>query len=190
MEKKEQIRQLALQRRDSMSLKEIKNKSEKITKKLLSMDQYRQAASILFYTSFRSEVITDDMINAAINQGKKVFLPVVSKSEKRLDIKNINSIDDLVISPLGIREPKPEGPIVDEKKINLVIVPGCCFDKQGYRLGYGGGYYDRLIGELREDTLTIALAFESQVIKSVPVDKHDKKIDTLITEDAIYVSQS
>ncbi|WP_334302803.1 5-formyltetrahydrofolate cyclo-ligase [Romboutsia hominis] len=85
-----------------------------------------------------------------------------------------------------MREPKPEcSPEVEVKDIDVVIVPAVAYDKDCYRLGYGGGFYDRFIERLREDAITVGIAFDLQIFDSVPKEDHDAQLDYIITESQI-----
>lgn len=186
MDIKKDIRKKALVDRDSLPEEERVQKSNLITEVVLKQEIYRKAENVLLYASFNSEVQTDELISRTIALGKNTLLPVVIPGEKKLIAKRIESLDDVYLSDLGIREPKENLAEVDYHMIDVVIVPGCCFDKKGYRIGYGGGYYDRLIDKLHLRAVTIGLAFEKQIVDTLPFEAHDRKVDMIITEENIY----
>jgi len=147
----------------------------------------------MFYVSFRSEVKTEKMIRNALNLGKRVAVPIVDREKIMVsEIKNLK--EELTKGSLGLREPKKEfRRRVDQKKIDLVVVPGVVFDRTGGRLGYGRGYYDRF---LRSSSIAlrmgrsahcalIGLAFDLQIARKIPLVGKDVRVDKIVTESGI-----
>ncbi len=107
-----------------------------------------------------------------------------------MDIYPYTSHDDLIKSKYGILEPKDDNTLVINPEIlDIVITPGVVFDEEGYRIGYGGGFYDKLFEKIEDRVVKIAIGFELQVIDKVPRDSYDKAVDYLITEEKIYTFQ-
>ena len=138
----------------------------------------------MVYLNFRSEVLTDELIENLFKQGKKVVVPISIKGTRTLLLSEINSLsDDLELDFYNIRVPKKESiKEVSPADIDFVITPGVAFSKDKYRMGYGGGYYDTFIEKLRADALTCALAFDVQIFDKIPKEEHDKQMDYVITE--------
>lgn len=192
-EKKRKIRQEFLKKRNNLSRDEIKSKSEKIEKELFSLPEFQRAKTVMFYVSFRSEVETEKMTRNALKLKKKIVIPVVH-GEKIVvsEIKNLKK--ELTKGSFGVKEPKKEfRRRVNQKEIDLVIVPGVVFDKRGGRLGYGRGYYDRFLrsksirsrmSRSRQCAL-IGLAFDLQIARKIPLVKGDMKVDKIVTESGI-----
>ncbi|HUW22702.1 MAG TPA: 5-formyltetrahydrofolate cyclo-ligase [bacterium] len=192
-EKKRKIRQEFLKKRNNLSRDEIKSKSEKIEKELFSLPEFQRAKTVMFYVSFRSEVETEKMTRNALKLKKKIVIPVVH-GEKIVvsEIKNLKK--ELTKGSFGIKEPKKEfRRRVNQKEIDLVVVPGVVFDKSGGRLGYGRGYYDRFLrsksirsrmSRYRQCAL-IGLAFDLQIARKIPLVKRDMKVDKIVTESGI-----
>ncbi len=186
MEKKE-LRSFMLKKRERLKEPEIKEKSDAIREKLNTLEEYRRAEGVLFFLSFGTEVRTETMVRESLASGRIVVVPQTDRREKRLILSRLlNYEEDLYPGTWGIPEPRP-GALrpVDLAVIDLVIVPGLAFDREGGRLGYGGGYYDRLFPELKAGVPLVALAFSCQLVAKVPLASHDKKIDFLITEKEI-----
>jgi 5-formyltetrahydrofolate cyclo-ligase len=145
-------------------------KSSLIKKKLFSSQAYKKAKTILFYASFDGEVDTKEMLRQALKNGKAVALPQIMEEQKSIIPSRVFDLDkELGIGPYGIMQSlsnyiRP----VALSDIDLVIVPGVAFDKAGNRLGRGKGYYDRFLRKLPATTPTIGLAFDFQVIESLP----------------------
>jgi len=192
-EKKRKLRQEFLKKRNNLSRNEIDSKSEKIEKALFALPEFQRAKTIMFYVSFRSEVETEKMIRNALNLRKRVVVPVV-EGEKIVvsEIKNFKK--ELTKGSFGIREPKKEfRRRVEQKDIDLVVVPGVVFDKMGGRLGYGRGYYDRFLRSksirlkrgCSHQCALIGLAFDLQITRKIPLVEKDVKVDKIVTESGI-----
>jgi 5-formyltetrahydrofolate cyclo-ligase len=171
---------------DSLSVQTHKLKSRIITDALLKSDEYREAETIFIYYPFRKEIDTREIIKDALAKNKKIALPKVSGSEiKIFFITGVKK--DLKPGSFDILEPDiSRCQEADLKNIDLVIVPGLCFDLNFNRLGYGGGFYDRILEKLDKKVKKIALAFDLQIFNNVPACSHDKKVDIIITESNIY----
>ena len=174
---KQAIRKQILKERDSLTEKEIKEKSKLIEEKLFSLPEYKKAKTVSFFVSFGSEVYTHDMIKEALKE-KEVCVPVVQGDY--ILLSKINGFGDLdkqgkygILEPSSIIE-------IDKELVDLIIVPGVAFDKKGYRIGYGRGYYDKLLKEFNGKT--IGLAFSLQIVNKIPKEEHDIRVDKVITE--------
>ena len=181
---KKAFRKMALDKRNTLREEEIKEKSALIKAHLENLDAYQKSNTVMVYLNFRSEVLTDDLIENLFKQGKKVVVPISIKGTRTLLLSEIKSLsDDLELDFYNIRVPKKESiKEVSPADIDFVITPGVAFSKDKYRMGYGGGYYDTFIEKLREDALTCALAFDVQIFDKIPKEDHDKQMDYVITE--------
>lgn len=171
--------------RKNLSKFEVLEKSNRIKKNLFDIKEFKQARTILFYVSYDNEVYTHDMVKESMSSGKNVVVPVSDKENRRLILSKLESLDDLDYGAYGILEPKKER--VNEVSldmINLIIVPGVGFDEQGYRVGHGMGYYDRVLKD-STNALHIGLAFEFQIVDEIPAEKHDIPVDKIVTEKRI-----
>jgi len=183
---KKLIREKILRIRNSLTNEEIKNYSDKIIDALIDSEFFKQSNNIMCYVSFNSEVYTHQFISKAIENGKNISVPYVDPINKIMLPCNINSIDELVIGHYGILSPDQKNlKSIDPKSIDLVIVPGAAFDREGYRVGYGGGYYDKFLPTLKKDAKKVGLAFSFQLIDKVPHEKYDIPVDFIITENSI-----
>ncbi|MCT4507653.1 MAG: 5-formyltetrahydrofolate cyclo-ligase [Tepidibacter sp.] len=184
---KKEFRKKVISDRKKQNPELINLNSELIFQNLLKLDEIEKANVIMAYLDFNSEVKTDNIINYFLSQNKKIVVPLSIVDEKKLLLSEIKDIkNEVYIGTYGIREPKPKfiRP-VDAKNIDIVIVPAVAYDTNGYRLGYGGGYYDRFLESLRDDCITIGIAFEIQVFDKVPKEDHDAKLNYIITEKRI-----
>ncbi len=170
-------RRVILKKRNRLSKPEIIEKSKVIKEKLFSSPEYKKAKTVMFYASFGSEVYTLDMIKEAL-KNKNICVPVV----KGLiivpsTIKNIKDFNKK--NKYGILEPSKTKRI-DKENIDLVIVPGVCFDKLNHRIGYGVGYYDNFLKSFKGKK--IGLAFKMQILEIIPCCAWDVRLDKVISE--------
>ena len=183
---KKALKQKVLAERDKHPEEHRHSKSCTIASHLYSLPEYKSSRTILFYVSIGSEVKTYDMIEHALKAGKRVCVPVTDKEVHEITPCEIRSFDDLSKGTFGIPEPIERNP-VPLSQIDLVVVPGVAFDEQGNRLGYGMGYYDKLLRKLRAPA--IALSFELQLLPSIPTESHDVKVSKIITEKRVIEAE-
>jgi 5-formyltetrahydrofolate cyclo-ligase len=141
--------------------------------------------TVFLFLSMNSEIDTRPLLESALKDGKKVFVPKVY-SEK-LVFYNVTSAEGpWEKGAFGIREPAAGGKAASfEDFPALIVVPGLAFDKSGNRLGKGGGYYDRFLGELDTEYTTIGLCMDFQIVDFVPAGEKDKKMDRVLTQNEI-----
>jgi 5-formyltetrahydrofolate cyclo-ligase len=169
-----------------MKQEERSAKSREIEQRLFALPEFRAADLVLFYASFRGEVETHGMIRRALAAGKRIVLPKVSGKE--LLLFEVTDFDrDVGPGQWGIPEPSGGAPTRPEQ-IDFIIVPGAAFDEQGNRLGYGAGFYDKLLKGY--EGMTAALAFELQIAAEVPADPHDVPMRKIITEKRVIEIRS
>lgn len=181
------LRNTILDKRNMLSIAEIQEKSLAIKEALFDLSAFKEAHTVMFFVSFRSEVMTDFMIKEALALGKKVAAPRSVKHTSTLQTYYLNDFyTDLSFGAYGILEPKSDRcKRADTGDIDMVIVPGSAFTRSGDRVGYGAGYYDRFFGSLPEKALKVALAFELQIVDDISVSETDVKVDMIITEEGI-----
>ncbi len=184
---KKELRKSALALRDTLEEAEIAEKSALIKGRLFGLEEFRQGQTIMFFLSFGKEVLTESMVRESLSRGKKILVPKTDTRNKGLILSRLLDYDrDLAPGVWGIPEPRP-GALRPAKprEVDLVVVPGVAFDREGNRLGYGGGYYDRLFPTLKAGTPLVALAFACQLVPAVPTSPHDQQIDCLVTEEQV-----
>ena len=158
-------------------------KSKKIQKKLFTMKEFIEAKIILFYASFDGEVETFKMMKLAQKLGKRIALPRIMNIQRKILPVLISHLEnDLVDGPYGIKQPRANLKAVERlEDLDLVIVPGVAFDRENNRLGRGAGYYDRFLSNLPPGLPTFGLAFDFQVINSLPhQEDHDFFVSRVI----------
>ncbi len=184
---KAETRHLALSGRDGLDCDSRQEKNRLIADKFLALTEYQQAETVLFYVSFRSEVGTHSLIEHVLKQGKQVAVPKVFREIRRLKLYRITSMDELVSGYHGIYEPPADvdREVLDTGSIDIIAMPGVAFDASGCRVGYGGGYYDRLLKTVSSKTVRVALAYKTQIMEKVPVEPHDQRVNKIVTENGV-----
>jgi 5-formyltetrahydrofolate cyclo-ligase len=168
--------------------------SERAVAALVKLPEYQNAHTVLWYLDCRSELRTRQALPDALASGKKVVVPYCTVDEQganKLGLWWLESMDELIVGKWKILEPPRErwgepGKEIAPEEIDLVIVPGVGFSRDGGRMGNGQGYYDRLLVRARPDCPLIALCYESQLFDDLIVSPHDVYMDKLVTESAVY----
>jgi 5-formyltetrahydrofolate cyclo-ligase len=182
---KKEIRKQVLSARDGMPPAERAKKSREIEERLFSLSEFQSSRVVMFFASFRSEVETERMIRRTLRAGKRVVLPKVKGAE--LGLFEIRDFDnDVSPGAWNIPEPRESAP-VEIRDIDLIILPGAAFDERGNRVGYGAGFYDKLLPGFQKST--VALAFEVQMAPRVPASAHDIPVQKIITEKRVITAQ-
>ena len=167
------------------SIENKKEKSHEIFKRIIDLDEYKNCKVIALYKSLESEVNTDELIDYSFNKGIVVALPRVIGND--LKFYKISDQENFEKSNFGVEEPIEDiNNFVSPSLIDLVIVPGVCFDTHKNRYGFGKGFYDRVLAST--SAKSVAICFEEQVIKDkeLPVDYNDIKVDKIVTDKNIY----
>ena len=187
LETKAALRRAVLLRRDALPERERALLGGRIVATILDLQAYGDAGVVLAYASFGTELQTDELLRRVLADGKVLLLPRVERGGLGLyEVRDVAA--DLEPGTLGIREPIPDRcPLVNPDGVDFALVPGVAFDKRARRLGYGGGFYDRLLtGGLPEGTPLVSGAFGVQIVDEVPTDPHDAPVDLVVTEKGAY----
>lgn len=168
-------------KRDNLDKAKKKDIDKRIRDKFLNSDAFNKSKFIFIYVNMDSEIDTLNIINEAIQKGKRVAVPKVFPILKEMKALEIKSLLDLNESgAFGILEPKFSNNDVSHV-VDLVILPGLAFDEDGNRIGYGGGFYDKFLSKYK-DLKKIALCYEFQILKNICKEEFDQKVDEIITE--------
>lgn len=183
MQNKKDLRTLYKQKRQCLAQKEEKD--------LLILNNFKQSSlylsckNLFVYVSGKIEVDTRRLIKDALKSGKKVACPVCNTEECTMNFYYISSLSHLKVGAYGIEEPDssacPEAIPTDD---TVVVVPGLSFDQNGYRLGFGKGYYDRYISSHKAKY--IGLCYDECISKTLPKGEYDKKVSAFVTEEKIH----
>ncbi len=188
MKTKKELRKEILQLRDALSEKERREKSHQIAEKVIAQKEFIEADKVLLFASYHSEVDTFEIFQAARGASKDVYYPKVLGKE--MEFYLVEKEGDLVEGYRGIREPEviPEKKLIPQPEDKIcVIMPGAVFDKNGNRIGYGGGYYDKFLQRFanwKEHVFKLAIAFKCQIVEPgrILCEDYDVKPDAIVTE--------
>lgn len=161
----------------AMTRQQIAEKSEALARQLYAHPLYQNARCIYGYLPYNQEVRTTAMLEKALLDGKRVAVPKVYGDTMRFVY--ITDLSKVEKGYCGIPEPVEDGPVAQEEDA-LVLMPGLAFDHEGGRMGYGGGFYDRLL-EKEPKHPTLALCYDFQMVERVPMEEHDHRVDAVIT---------
>ena len=176
-------------RRDALSPETRAAFSARITARLLALDSYRAAQTVLAYSSFGSEFDTSALIHHALAQGKTLLLPRVDRASRTLTLHAVKDLArDLQPGVWRILEPNPQrAPIMQVFDFKCILVPGLAFTSGCERLGYGAGFYDELIARCTQKPALVAAAFATQMVDDMPCTPADRRVDLVVTEDKTYL---
>lgn len=185
-EERERLRRAVLAQRDQLEPETRTTFSRAISERFWMLEELRGAGTIHLSLSVGSEVSTQDVVAEARRRGVRVVVPVTMTAERRLLLTELVEGARLVPGPFGIPEPTPDTRVpVAIDVLGAVVVPGLAFDPQGNRLGWGAGYYDRLLAGLRPGIPVVALAFECQIVPAIPSLGHDVRMSAIVTEQRV-----
>ena len=190
----DEVRRLKQQMRVEASARRVKQLdverlSRQIFQQLAALPEYVRAGTLMLYLDVRSEVHTRWFVPTAWDQRKRVVVPYCEDGE--IELFRLDRFDELAPGTMGVLEPKPSlrrrpDKKIDPAELDLIVAPGLAFDRRGSRLGYGKGYYDRLLHRVRADATKLAVCFECQLFAEIPVLPHDIRMDGVVTEKAVY----
>jgi 5-formyltetrahydrofolate cyclo-ligase len=152
--------------------------------RLIALQAFRQARTVLLFYSFGFEIPTGDITQRSLDGGKRVLLPLLESGG--LVAAELRPGDSLTATTYGPKEPSNRV-AVDPSQIDLVVAPGLGFDRQGYRLGYGGGHYDRYLTTLSPTTPRIGIAFHQQLLPDLPHEAGDERMDIVVTDQEVHL---
>lgn len=176
---KSKIREQIKAKRDSLSKEELLHLSKLVIENLSSIDDFNKRNNIMFYISKDNEVHTHNIIKSLMKK-KKIIVPITDKNS--LIASELTDFSNLKLGPFSVLEPTTIKEISPDD-IDIVIIPGVAFDRNGNRVGYGKGYYDIFLK--KTNALKIALAFDFQVVDKIETSTHDVSVDIIVTEKEI-----
>ena len=178
-EEKAALRRSLKEQRAALDLQLCAQWDETIARKVIGSEWFAKADMVLCYVSAGREVDTTAILEAAWRQGKQVAVPRCA-AKGQMDFFVINSREDLVPGSYHIPEPREACPRAEATPVSLCIVPGLSFDQRGFRIGYGGGYYDRFLAQFPGKS--VGLARSLFFTEKLPTDQYDLAVDAIITE--------
>ena len=188
---KQSIRQRILTEREQLSAGLRAQFSAAIVERIVQMPEYQAARVVLGYMNFGAEFESELWVRKALADGKQLLLPKVNRATNTLDVYRVTNLQhDLAPGAWNIREPLPERCVkVDsQEEVDFILLPGVAFERDGARLGYGGGFYDKLLARLNENSgaahslALVAGAYSMQLVADIPQEATDRRVQWLVTE--------
>ncbi|OOM76265.1 putative 5-formyltetrahydrofolate cyclo-ligase [Clostridium puniceum] len=180
------LRKEILEKRNNIDLIKKEEMDKKILDQFYESKYYKEAEKIFIYISYASEINTKEIINKALKDKKKIYVPRTEFETRHMDAVEIIGLDNLIESKYGILEPSIKEKHIDPNELDLIVVPGVAFDRNGGRMGYGAGFYDRYFKKINKENISrivkLALAYELQMLDKVPMNARDVPVDYIITE--------
>jgi|APGre2960657444_1045066.scaffolds.fasta_scaffold03896_2 5-formyltetrahydrofolate cyclo-ligase len=171
-------------RRLSLTARELQVAGDACARLIAQLPEWKQAKAVCLYASFGAELSTEALLQIALLEGKILVLPRVAKATT-LTLHRVQDVADLRRSKLGILEPADEADEIPLSSVGLVLVPGLGFDRLGHRLGYGAGFYDRLLAKCPKKTFLLGHAHTFQFGSCLPTEPHDIKVKAVATPQGI-----
>lgn len=173
---KQALRKAIREQKRAMTETQIISKSEKLGELFIASELYKQAKTIYGYLPYNQEVRTTAMLQRALEDGKKVAVPKCYGDEMRfIYLEDLSQVEK---GYCGIPEPIEDGPVADDPNA-LVLMPGLAFTKEGLRMGYGGGFYDKFLASEPHHP-TLALCYDFQMVEHIPTDEYDVPVDMVL----------
>ncbi|MGE8078136.1 5-formyltetrahydrofolate cyclo-ligase [Peribacillus loiseleuriae] len=188
VDNKRKIREEMKRRLSSLSILEHTQLSREIAQKVFELKEWKQAETIGITVAVHPEPETNFIIEQAWIEGKRVAVPKCIPSSKALDFRYIASFSELETVYYGLKEPVLTTELAPKGDLSLLIVPGLAFTRKGYRLGFGGGYYDRFLTDYKGNLFS--LAFELQLMEHLPIEPHDIPVSKIITPNHVYSAEN
>ena len=182
--KKEELRNKIKALRKSLTKQQILEKSDIICNRLFELCEINSAKTVMVYISAFNEVRTDKIIKRLLDGGKNICAPITDESTKTIRAYYFDNTDALIKGAYGILEP-PKTHITDISEIDVAIIPGIAFDKNGNRMGFGEGYYDRFLADFKGTKIGIGYKFQCEY--NIDTDEYDIPMDYIVNEEEVYV---
>jgi 5-formyltetrahydrofolate cyclo-ligase len=187
-DEKTNLRAIMIACRTSLSSERAAAWSHSVECRVLASESWRDASAIVLYAAAGNEVSTDLIMADAIESGRAVFYPRVDTATGTMTARRVRDRSELVRGAYGILEPPASSEVLDGEEFTniLVCVPGVAFGREGQRLGRGGGHYDRFIGQLGDEAISVGLAFSFQLLDRIPEMGLDRRLNFIATESAVH----
>lgn len=169
--------------RSAITIQQVLTASASITRHIVACDAYRKAKRIMGYLAFSREASVDGVLAAALADGKEVYVPYITSATEFVAAR-IYNMKDFTLDRYGIRSVAQPVAAIEPDKLDLILVPGVAFDKQGNRMGMGAGYYDRFLPQTGR-AVTIGVTYDALVTDKLITDEYDVQMQLLATESGI-----
>jgi 5-formyltetrahydrofolate cyclo-ligase len=181
-ESRDSLRNAALSHRRRLAQADCLSWSRSIQDIAVAMPQFRTAQSVALYSSIQNEVATETILGEALASGKRVYFPKLS-GHGPVGFAQIHNGSDLIPGPGGMQEPAiPHTVSLIDCNDLIIFTPGVLFDRRGYRLGRGGGWYDQVLAGLKGHGIFVGLAYDCQIVEQLPAESWDQRVHFIISQ--------
>jgi 5-formyltetrahydrofolate cyclo-ligase len=189
-DEKQYLRAVLGEARSSLTAVRAGALSAHVQRRLLATQAYRAAAKIVLYAASDREVETDLIAAAALHSHRQLYYPIVDREHRQIRLGAVFDLGELRPGAFGILEPPATRALeLEALGVALVCVPGIAFTPTAARIGRGGGYYDRWLAGLPVAAVTAGLGYSFQLIDRLPEQAHDRRLDFIVTESAVYAAR-
>ncbi|SLM31736.1 5-formyltetrahydrofolate cyclo-ligase (5,10-methenyl-tetrahydrofolate synthetase) (Methenyl-THF synthetase) (MTHFS) [Desulfamplus magnetovallimortis] len=173
-----------MERLATLTEEEMAEKQSAIESNLLTFANFLESELALLYINRNSEIPTEKIIRTSLDVGKGIVLPAYSESKHSITLLRVTDYDaDLLTTEAGVLEPNPATcKKIPLDLIDIALIPGLAFDEKGGRVGFGEGFYNKLITKLPETTRKVSIAFEEQIVDAIQMDSRKYNVDIIITD--------
>lgn len=179
-----QMRKENLRKRKNLTSDYINSASAQIFTNLTNSELYKDSNHIFTFVSYQNEVDTHQFIKQALKDGKNIYVPVVDRETFTMGVSKIENFEDLQPNYMGILEPSEKNiNLVDPEVLDLVLTPGLAFDLNGYRIGYGGGFYDKFFATLKTNPTRLGIGYSYMLSDELDHDDNDQQLHLFLSED-------
>ena len=180
---KNELRKRLKKARAQLCAEQVAASSAQAAEHILACDAYKKAECIMGYLAFGKELSVDAVLRAALAEGKKVVVPLVTSATEMVPVV-LRNMEDFELDRYGIRSVREPAELCEAQAIDLVLVPGVAFDREGGRLGMGAGYYDRFLPQAQGAVL-MGIAYDALLQQELPKDEYDVYMQLLASESGI-----
>ncbi len=179
---KQALRKELLSKRKNLTDRQVMTAAESVLNHMIRMPEYMAAPNVFIYVDMNNELPTKRLIERAVEDGKHVYLPKVIDAES-MSFYRFIGFDQLMDGPFGLKEPSPVNK-GEPGSNDLMCLPGIAFSKDGFRLGYGAGYYDNYLKG--KSVIKAGLAYDENLLNTLPHEAHDQPVDMVVTPSAVH----
>ena len=177
------LRKVLRQQRAQLTREQVTAAAAAVARQILACDAFCKAKSVMGFLAFGKELGVDAVLAAALAMGKTVAVPHIVSDTSFVAVR-LNNLQDFDLDRYGIRTVRPPLELIEPGELDLVLVPGVAFGRDGSRMGMGAGYYDRFLPRAKQ-AVTMGVAYDCLLQASLPTDEHDVKMQYLVSESGI-----